>query len=250
MPAGPDLRAGAGAAGLRQAGRDGDHADRSPGGRRPATRRLGTLFINPGGPGGSGIEYVDLLQQRAGWRATTSSAGTRAGSVRRPRWTASAKTISIATTRWTPHPTTAPSWRPGSRPYARSAGPAWSGPGRCSSTSRRWRRSVILICCAGWSATTRSTTSGRRTGPGSGRCTPSSSGDRVGRMVLDGSVNISEDGTITQIEGFERALDHFARWCAEQTLPAGRHEGRGAKTGSRTSLINWTSSRCRWTAGR
>ena len=46
-------------------------------------------------------------------------------------------------------------------------------------------------------------------------------GDRVGRMVLDGSVNIGEDGAITQIEGFERALDHFARWCADQRCELG-----------------------------
>ena len=45
--------------------------------------------------------------------------------------------------------------------------------------------------------------------------------DRVGRMVLDGSVNISGSDTITQIEGFERALNNFATWCAQERCRLG-----------------------------
>jgi pimeloyl-ACP methyl ester carboxylesterase len=39
---------------------------------------------------------------------------------------------------------------------------------------------------------------------------------QVGRMVLDGSVDISGKETITQTEGFERALNNFATWCAAE----------------------------------
>ena len=39
--------------------------------------------------------------------------------------------------------------------------------------------------------------------------------DRVGPLVLDGAVNINNAASITQIEGFERALRNFATWCAE-----------------------------------
>jgi pimeloyl-ACP methyl ester carboxylesterase len=39
---------------------------------------------------------------------------------------------------------------------------------------------------------------------------------RVGRMVLDGAVNINSKSKIDQIDGFERALHHFAAWCAEE----------------------------------
>jgi pimeloyl-ACP methyl ester carboxylesterase len=35
----------------------------------------------------------------------------------------------------------------------------------------------------------------------------------VGRMVLDGAVSIG-DREVSQLEGFERALEHFARWAA------------------------------------
>ena len=44
---------------------------------------------------------------------------------------------------------------------------------------------------------------------------------RVGRMVLDGSVNISGSDTISQTEGFERALNNFASWCAAQRCRLG-----------------------------
>jgi pimeloyl-ACP methyl ester carboxylesterase len=37
---------------------------------------------------------------------------------------------------------------------------------------------------------------------------------RVGRMVLDGAVNINSKSKISQVQGFERALNHFASWCA------------------------------------
>lgn len=45
--------------------------------------------------------------------------------------------------------------------------------------------------------------------------------DRVGRMVLDGAVDPTNGGSVTQVVGFERALDHFADWCAEQTCDLG-----------------------------
>lgn len=47
---------------------------------------------------------------------------------------------------------------------------------------------------------------------------------QVGRLVLDGAVNISGQ-EVSQIEGFERALGHFAEWSAIQTkLGASRAE--------------------------
>ena len=45
--------------------------------------------------------------------------------------------------------------------------------------------------------------------------------EQVGRMVLDGSVDISGKATITQTEGFERALNNFASWCAMERCRLG-----------------------------
>jgi pimeloyl-ACP methyl ester carboxylesterase len=39
---------------------------------------------------------------------------------------------------------------------------------------------------------------------------------RVGRMVLDGAVNVNSKSKINQVDGFERALHHFAAWCADE----------------------------------
>lgn len=44
---------------------------------------------------------------------------------------------------------------------------------------------------------------------------------RVGRMVLDGAVNINSKSKIDQIDGFERALHHFATWCARNECQLG-----------------------------
>lgn len=49
-------------------------------------------------------------------------------------------------------------------------------------------------------------------------------GDRVGRMVLDGAVDLSEDSPVPQAAGFERALRAFARWCADQSCDLGGDE--------------------------
>lgn len=39
-------------------------------------------------------------------------------------------------------------------------------------------------------------------------------GKNIGRMVLDSAVNITEDTSIIQAQGFDRSLEHFAEWCA------------------------------------
>ncbi len=44
---------------------------------------------------------------------------------------------------------------------------------------------------------------------------------RVGRMVLDGAVDINSTSKIDQVDGFERALHHFAAWCADSPCKLG-----------------------------
>ena len=47
---------------------------------------------------------------------------------------------------------------------------------------------------------------------------------RVGRMVLDGAVNINSKSKINQVDGFERALHHFAAWCADEGCRLGAQQ--------------------------
>lgn len=46
--------------------------------------------------------------------------------------------------------------------------------------------------------------------------------DRVGRMALDGAVNVTESREVTQAAGFDRALVAYADWCAAQRCALGR----------------------------
>jgi pimeloyl-ACP methyl ester carboxylesterase len=47
---------------------------------------------------------------------------------------------------------------------------------------------------------------------------------RVGRMILDGAVDVNNTSKITQVDGFERALHHFASWCAEENCRMGSQQ--------------------------
>ncbi|MGI3781462.1 MAG: alpha/beta hydrolase [Janthinobacterium lividum] len=45
--------------------------------------------------------------------------------------------------------------------------------------------------------------------------------EHTGAMVLDGAVDLGDDSGVDQIQGFERALGHFATWCAQQRCALG-----------------------------
>ena len=45
--------------------------------------------------------------------------------------------------------------------------------------------------------------------------------EHTGAMVLDGAVDLGDDSQVDQIQGFERALGHFATWCASQRCALG-----------------------------
>ena len=45
--------------------------------------------------------------------------------------------------------------------------------------------------------------------------------EHTGAMVLDGAVDLGGDPRVDQLQGFERALGHFATWCAEQRCALG-----------------------------
>ena len=52
----------------------------------------------------------------------------------------------------------------------------------------------------------------------------------VGRMVLDGAVNITDRTSVSQAQGFERALDGFAQWCADQKCKLGTSKAQVLRT--------------------
>ena len=45
--------------------------------------------------------------------------------------------------------------------------------------------------------------------------------DKVGRMVLDGATSVGTTSEVRQSDGFERTLGAFATWCAEENCPLG-----------------------------
>ena len=127
----------AGAAGLR-ASRRGETIELSllkvPAGDPDG--RVGSLVVNPGGPGGSGIDYAadaDLLLRRpSSGRSSTSSASTRAASAAAPRSTASPTSELDAFVALDPDPDTA---------ARRSRAPTAA---RASSARAAWRSSGDL----------------------------------------------------------------------------------------------------------
>ncbi|NNG20886.1 alpha/beta fold hydrolase [Naumannella sp. ID2617S] len=60
--------------------------------------------------------------------------------------------------------------------------------------------------------------------------------DRVGAMGLDGAVNVTDDQSVVQAMGFDRALTAFADWCAADGCSLGRD--RAAVLRSVTELFD------------
>ena len=193
--------------------------------RVPATgQRIGSLLVNPGGPGASAVDMVagmasdlqghrhrpplrpgglrpargrSLDARRCGAAPTpssTPSGATRWSTTARPEW----RTSSRSTGSW---PSSAPtgwarrSW-PTSAPRPRRATWTWS--------ARRW-------------ATSRSTTSATATAPSWAPPTSSGSRDHVRAMVLDGAIDPTVgpiDENVNQMAGFQTAFNDYAADCA------------------------------------
>ena len=190
--------------------------------RREATSepRLGTLFINPGGPGGSGTSYVGYFNPAGlegydivGWD---------------PRG------VGYST------PVTCMGDEELERYYALDASPddpaeerirteAVLAFGRsCLERSGELLQHVSTVetvrdleLLRGLVGDDKINYFGSSYGTRIGALYAELFADRVGRMVLDGSVNISAADTISQTEGFERAFNNFAAWCARERCRLG-----------------------------
>ena len=190
--------------------------------RRAATgsRRLGTLFINPGGPGGSGRAYVGYFDATGleaydivGWDPRGVGASTPVacmGPADLDRYYAldsspdngSEQRIRVAAV----------------QAFGRSCLQRSGELLNHISTVETVRDLELLRHLVGDPKINYFGSSyGTRIGALYAELYPT----RVGRMVLDGSVNISGEDTITQTEGFERALNNFAGWCAAENCRLG-----------------------------
>jgi len=190
--------------------------------RRPATgsRRLGTLFINPGGPGGSGTSYVGYFDPAGladydivGWDPRGVGASTPVGcmgpadldryyALDASPDDASEQRIRLAAV----------------QAFGQSCLQRSGELLEHISTVETVRDLELLRHLVGDAKINYFGSSyGTRIGSLYAELYPA----RVGRMVLDGSVNISGKDTITQTEGFERALNNFAGWCAAENCGLG-----------------------------
>ena len=203
-----------------EARRGGDLAWRSRGGLRPGPGGWARLFINPGGPGGSGVEYVGYFNDAplgdydiVGWDPRGVGAST-------PVNCFGAADLD--------------------RLYAMDASPddgaelqaridAIEDFGEsCLARSGRLLEHISTLetvrdldLLRGLVGDSKINYFGSSYGTRIGSLYAEIFPQRVGRMILDGSVDIAAKPPITQTEGFERALDHFAAWCAKENCRLG-----------------------------
>lgn len=202
--------------------------------RKPATRtpRLGTLFVNPGGPGGSGKSLVSSFDDQGleqydivGWdpRGTGDSTPVKCFDA--------AHTDAMNSLDSSPD-----------TPAERTAliGAAYAFDRSC------WENSGVLLEHISTIEVARDLdllrqlmgddelhylgySYGTRIGATYAELFP----QHTGRLVLDAAVNITENDDVIQAMGFDLALGNFASWCAEQgcTLGATRQEVLDSVTG-------------------
>ena len=190
--------------------------------RKPATKspRLGSLFINPGGPGGSGVRYVEYFDSTGleqydivGWDPRGVGASTPVSCFNKVTLE---NYLSRDSSPDSPEEDT--QLREAEREFGRSC---LERSGRLLehvSTAETVRDLDILRALVG-DAKLRyfGSSYGTQIGATYAQLFPT----KVARLVLDGAVNISDDRSVSQTQGFERALTAFATWCAKRECRLG-----------------------------
>lgn len=190
--------------------------------KKPATRapRLGTLFVNPGGPGGSGRDLVDRFRREGleqydlvGWDPRGTGGST-------PVECFQGKDLDAYTEMDTSPDDNAETqalivmYRSFGQSCLEHSGRLLQN----VSTETTVRDLDLLRHLVGDEKLNFFGYSyGTRIGALYAQMFP----DRVGRMVLDSPVNITTNESVPQAEGFDRALGEFAAWCVQQHCDLG-----------------------------
>lgn len=198
-----------------------------------ATPRIGSLFINPGGPGASGQNYVDSYETKGlegfdivGWDPRGSGQSTPV------------KCFGLAETDKFVDLDSSPdddaemqALIEGNKKYAQSC----------------LQHSGVLLSHISTQDTARDLDLLRQLvgdkelyyhGVSYGTFIGATYADmfpqHVGRLVLDAAVNITDDESVIQAMGFETAFANFAKWCAEQKCRFGNSADEVKRT-----IDNW-----------
>ena len=193
--------------------------------KRPATasKRLGTLFVNPGGPGGSGVDFVGSFGRQGlegydlvGWdpRGVGSSTPVSCPGADLDRLLS----MDISPDDAKEQSALVEADRELGQDCLKKSGPLLE-----HVSTLEGARDLDLL--RGLVGDDKLNLYGASYGTQIGATYAQLFGSRVGRMVLDGAVNITEDTSVSQAQGFDRALGAFATWCAGQRCTLGATKG-------------------------
>jgi len=193
--------------------------------KRPAKsdKRLGSLIINPGGPGGSGVGYVGYFDAAGlddydiiGWdprgvgRSTPVSCWGQADLDRYFAMDSS--------------PDDAAELQARIDEQANFGRSCLNGSGTLLEHISTMETVRDLDLLRGLVGDAKLNYFGASYGTRIGALYAETYPQRVGRMILDGAVDVNDTSKITQVDGFERALHHFASWCAEDKCRLGSQQ--------------------------
>ena len=188
-----------------------------------ASPRIGTLFVNPGGPGGSGKSLVPSFETAGlerfdivGWDPRGVGASTPVVCYD------AAQTDALLAN--DPAPTTQTGLATLAKAYSEFAKSCWDRSGPLLehiSTIETVRDLDLLRALVG---DEKLNYFGYSYGTRIGAVYAELFGQNAGRLVLDGAVDITYDEDAIQAVGFDLALSHFAAWCVEEECSLGTDE--------------------------
>lgn len=179
-----------------------------------ATPRLGTIFVNPGGPGGSGTAFASGFARRGleqfdivGWDPRGAGGDSAVTCLDGP---ATDAYLALDFSPDTPPESTA--LTDGSRAYGAACAASGLALLAHVSTQDSARDLDALRAAVGEE---KLTFYGASYGTLLGALYAQLFPDKVGRMVLDSASEVTGHSSVPQVQGFERALGGFASWCSQ-----------------------------------